>query len=388
LVVFQVSVRQQRFLQLAQQYHPDRNKDPGAADKFKEIAAAYDVLRDDDKRKQYDSFGHDAYAAAGSGGPGGPTGAQRGAAYENVNIEDLLREFGFGGGAQRGGGGGGGNPFGFGGWQRQSAGASAAQRGNDYEVPLSLSFMEAAKGCEKDVTFDAVIKCGTCKGVGAAPGATMQPCKSCGGSGQRVQSSGLFAFATSCESCDGTGKVPTKKCGECSGEGVKPERRTVRVKVPAGVDDGVNIRLASQGEAGRRGGQSGHLYITLKVAAHPVFTRQAFDVHLKAPITIGQAILGGKIRVPTLDGEVDVVIPRGTQPDEKRVLRGKGIQRVNSSGSGDLYVHFQVIVPTKLTPRQEQLLTEYAEAEDVAVKEQGSDGLFAKFKSYLKSHKP
>ncbi len=341
-------------------------------------------MRDDDKRKQYDSFGHDAYAASngGAGGGPGPGGSQR---YENINIEDLLREFGFGGAAQRGGGGGGGGFGGFGGWQRGAASGASMQRGNDYEVPLSLSFMEAAKGCERDVTFDASVKCEPCKGKGAAPGATMQPCKTCGGQGQRVQSSGLFAFATTCESCEGSGKVPSKKCSDCGGDGVRPERRTVRVKVPAGVDDGTNIRLANQGEAGRRGGQSGHLYISLSVSPHPVFTRDGFDVHLKAPITIGQAALGGKIRVPTLDGEVDVVIPRGTQPNEKRVLRGKGIQRVNSSGNGDLYVHFQVIVPSKLTPRQEQLLRDYATEEDVAVHKE-ENGFFAKFKQYLSMH--
>jgi molecular chaperone DnaJ len=365
---------------LAQQYHPDRNKEAGAAEKFKEAAAAYDVLRDDDKRKQYDSHGHEAFTQAAQGGGGGGGAQTR---YENINIEDLLREFGFGGGggASRGQSGGFG---GFGGWQRASGGGSA-QRGNDYEVPLSLTFMEAAKGCERDVTFDASVRCETCKGKGAAPGATMQPCKSCGGQGQRVQSAGLFAFATPCDTCEGSGKVPSKKCGDCGGHGVKPERRTVRVKVPAGVDDGVNIRLANQGEAGRRSGSNGHLYITLSVSPHPVFTRDGFDVHLKAPITLGQAVLGGKILVPTLDGEVDVVIPKGTQPNEKRVLRGKGIQRVNTSGSGDLYVHFQVVVPTKLTAHQEKLLREYAAEEDVAVHKE-ENGFFARFKSYLKQH--
>ena len=181
--------------------------------------------------------------------------------------------------------------------------------------------MEAALGCERTVSFSANVQCGACAGSGAKPGATMKRCSACNGQGQRVQSNGLFTYAATCGVCEGAGETPSESCGECRGEGVRHEQREVRVKVPAGVDDGVNIRLPHQGEAGRRGGPNGHLFIALSVSDHPVFKRDRFDVYIEAPITISQAVLGGKIRVPTLEGEVDIVIPEGTQPGEKRRLR-------------------------------------------------------------------
>jgi len=250
---------------------------------------------------------------------------------------------------------------------------------------MQLDFMEAVEGTEKEVTFNANMACSTCDGSGAKPGTRAQTCRQCGGKGTETATNGFFAFSTTCRTCRGKGSTITTPCTACKGKGNVKGRRTVKVKIPPGVDKGTNIRLAGQGEPGESGGRPGNLYINLSVKDHELFKREGMDVHLDVPISIGQAILGATIRVPTLTGEAELKVPPGTQAEDKRVLRSKGIKQVHSSNSGHQYVHFKVIVPKHITAKQKELLEEFEKLGETETKNQEGfwRDAFKRWREYL-----
>eukprot|EP01114_Cavostelium_apophysatum_P015390 TRINITY_DN4179_c0_g1_i1.p1 TRINITY_DN4179_c0_g1~~TRINITY_DN4179_c0_g1_i1.p1 ORF type:complete len:495 (+),score=104.79 TRINITY_DN4179_c0_g1_i1:114-1598(+) len=345
------------YYQMAKQYHPDANKNNKEAEvKFKEVNAAYEVLGNEEKRKKYDQFGHAAFdpsqfSGAGQGG---------------MSIEDLLRQHGidpFEMMMGMGGGGGGGGPFGGGPFGGFGGFGGVDTRGADVEVPLRLTFKEAVNGVEKEVKYQSKIACTTCSGTGAKPGTKPTVCSTCGGRGQQVQTNGFMHFSTTCSACGGQGKVPSSPCATCRGRGTRAEMRTVKVTIPAGVDNGNNVRMNGMGNAGEKGGKPGNLYVRLSVADDPIFKREGTDVHVDIPISFTQAVLGATVPVQTLTGEVQVTVPAGTQPGEKRVLRSKGIRKVNSNQFGNQYIHFKVKIPSSISQKQKQLLEEFQKEE-------------------------
>ncbi|GBD38037.1 Chaperone protein DnaJ [bacterium HR37] len=316
------------YKRLAFQYHPDRNPgNPEAEEKFKEINEAYQVLSDPEKRAQYDSFGH-------------------------ISSEGLFSDFGFG------------SSFGdlfenlfeevfnVGGRQRQG-------RGRDLKYTLELTFEEAAFGIEKEIVVPKRVLCSECRGRGAAPGGEAV-CVICGGRGTIKYSEGFFAISRTCSNCRGTGRIIRKVCPNCRGEGLTVSEQRVRVRVPAGVGDGTRLRIRGEGEPGLFGGPAGDLYVEIVVKEHPFFRREGRDIYCEVPISFVQAALGTEIEIPTLEGKTTLKIPPGTQPGQIFKLKGKGIVGLNGRGRGDLYVRVQVEVPVKLSPKQRQLLEEFA----------------------------
>lgn len=329
------------YFQLAKKYHPDTNKGDKAAEaKFTEINGAYEVLSDPEKRKRYDITGSEE-EHPGMGGMGGMGGA-------GFAAEDILRDFFGGAGGFRG----------FGGMPGMGA-ANGPSRGGDVEVPLSITFMEAVQGCTKTVNVTTDVSCGTCNGSGAKPKTTATTCGDCKGSGQVRMSQGFFTVQMACTSCGGRGKKQPP-CPACDGASVTKQKREVNVVIPAGADNETVLRLPNQGDAGTMGGSRGHLYVRLVVSPSSTFKREGYDIHVETPISVTQAILGGQVIVPTLTGEVLLKVPPGTQPGEKKVMRGKGVKMLNKAAHGDQFVHFKVKMPGHLTPRQRQLLEEFA----------------------------
>ncbi|KAL2612003.1 hypothetical protein R1flu_023695 [Riccia fluitans] len=286
---------------LAKQHHPDMNKgDEKSEEKFQEIQHAYEVLKDDEKRAMYDQVGPDAYdQAAGGGGPEGFEGFHRG--YGGFDVNEVLNSF-----------------FGVG-----------AARRSSVKVAVSLSFQEAVHGCAKNVVFRTRVPCQTCKGTGIPPGAKTYNCKSCGGTGHKRFNKGPFTFDATCERCDGVGKYTDEKCPTCRGPGTVKTTKQVTVDVPPGVENGMTMKV--QGE----GGNGADLFVELQVSDDPIFRRDGADVHVNSTISFTQAILGGEVQVPTLSGDVSLKVRPGTQPNQKVVLRGKGIKMVDSKRYGD-----------------------------------------------------
>ncbi|CAI5719221.1 unnamed protein product [Peronospora destructor] len=338
-----------KYYQMAKKYHPDTNKaDPNAAKKFAEATEAWEILGDDDKREKYDAYGHAGVnEQAGFGGAGG---------FEGQGFEDIFGEF-FGG-------------QGFGGRARRSS--NQPQRGTDIQVDVTLSFMEAVKGTRRDLNITTDVECDTCNGSGAKPGTKKKTCSACNGSGVYISQQGFFAIETPCHRCRGKGSVIESPCEKCYGKGAVKKPRTVEVKIPEGVDQGMNLRLTHQGEPGQRGGPAGHLYVAIHVLPDPFFKRRKTDVLVDVPISIAQAVLGSTIVVPTLTGEVELKIPRGTQPDTVLQMRGKGIKELNSNRRGSQLVNLQVCVPKSLSSRQEELMEEFLKEENERV-EKGED---------------
>lgn len=329
------------YRKLALQYHPDRNSDPGAEEKFKEATEAYSVLADSGKRTQYDRFGH---AGVGTGGFGG-MGFDPSIFQDFGDLSDIFSSiFGFG------------DIFGAGQGRRRSR----AQRGADLREDITIEFDEAVFGTTTKVTLRRHESCEQCNGSGIAPGKSPTTCRTCAGRGQVRYQQGFFSIARTCSACNGAGVVITDPCTSCRGQGRVMRERTLEVKVPAGVEDGTRIRYAGQGEAGAQGGAPGDLYIVLHVKEHPFFERDGRDLHCVVPVSFPQAALGAEIQVPTLEGMQNLKIPEGTQSGTEFRLRGKGVPTLNGHGKGDLFVEIRVQTPTKLNKRQRELLQEIA----------------------------
>ncbi len=339
------------YRKLAKQYHPDLHPgDKTCEERFKEIGEAYEVLSDADKKARYDQFGHAAFDPnAGYGGDGGGFG-------DFGDLSYILNSF-FGGGFGGFGGGNGGR-------------RSAAQKGENLRVRLSIAFEDAAFGCKREITVPRIEDCETCGGNGCAKGSSPETCSECGGSGsvrtQQRTPFGMMASTSPCRKCGGTGQIVNNPCPDCSGKGKVRRQRTISVNIPAGIDDGQTISLRGQGHAGYLGGPAGDLLITVSVKAHPLFEREGYDVLLEMPITFSQAALGAEIEVPTLDGKVKYTIPEGTQTGTTFRLKGKGIQRLNSSSRGDQYITVVVETPKNMSREQKELLRRFAEASDGA----------------------
>lgn len=351
------------YRKLALQHHPDRNPDnPEAETKFKEAAEAYDVLGDSQKRAQYDQFGHAAF------GPGGQYGGAR-----FTNIEDIFSAFGdiFGGG--------GGGMFGdlFGGGRRSRGGPRA---GRDLKIVLDLTLEEIDTGVERTISLKRHEHCDVCKGSGAKEGTGPTPCSTCGGRGQIHRSQGFFTMASTCPRCRGAGMVVESPCASCRGAGKVAQKSDVTIQIPAGIEEGVRMRVPEAGDVGDPGGPRGDLYCVIREADHKIFQRSGADLITEMPFSFTQLALGDKVEVPTLRGRVEMTIPAGTQSGKVFRLRGQGLPHFNSSGKGDQLVRVFIEVPRKLSDRQKELLNEFATLE---AERSGNKSFFEKIANYF-----
>ena len=352
------------YRQRAREFHPDANPDNAeAAEQFKKVAQAYQVLSDDNQRARYDRYGE---AGVGGNGGGGPTADD----LFGGGLGDIFETF-FGGG---------GSPFG-GGRQR---GPSGPPRGQDIELVADITLEQSVFGDQVDVSLKLPVTCEECSGSGAGAGTSPVTCSDCGGSGQiqRVRQSllGQMVTASPCTRCGGLGQVITSPCGSCRGEGRVTVDKTYQVDVPAGVDSGSTLRLTGRGAVGPRGGRSGDLYVHLRVAPHDMFVRDDHDLVTEVPISIAQASLGTAIELETLDGTEHLVIPPGTQPGREFVLRQRGVPHLRGRGRGDLRARVRVEIPEKLSDKEVELLTAYAEGRGEVVGYE-KEGLFSRIKS-------
>ena len=335
------------YKKLARKYHPDMNPgDKEAEEKFREVNEANEVLSDPEKKARYDQFGFagvDPNYGAGAGGAGGFGGG-----FDFGDLGDIFGSF-FGGG--------------FGGGQRRNP--NAPQRGESIRASVSVSFTDAAFGCEKSVTLERSEMCGTCKGNGCAPGTTPEVCPDCHGTGtvqvRRQTPMGVFASNGPCRKCGGTGRLIHQPCPDCRGGGTVRKRKTIQVTIPAGIDHGQTISLRGQGNAGKNGGPAGDLLITVMVQPHDLFRRDGVDVFCEAPITFTQAVLGAELEIPTIDGKVKYSIPEGTQTGTVFRLKGKGIPVLNGRGRGDQYVTVTIETPRNLNKEQKEALRKFSE---------------------------
>ncbi|WP_436778013.1 molecular chaperone DnaJ [Yinghuangia sp. YIM S09857] len=347
------------FRRLARELHPDVNPDPKTQERFKEINAAYEVLSDPQKRQMYD-LGGDPLGGAGAG-PGGGFGA-------GFGFSDIMDAF-FGQASQRG-------P------------RSRTRRGQDAMIRIEVQLEEAAFGTTREIQVDTAVTCNTCNGEGAAPGTTAQTCDMCRGRGEvsQVTRSFLGQVMTSrpCPQCQGFGTVVPTPCPECAGDGRVRARRTLTVKIPAGVDSGTRIQLAGEGEVGPGGGPAGDLYVEIAEVPHPTFQRRGDDLHCTVTIPMTAAALGTKVPLETLDGVAEIDIRPGTQSGQSIPLHGRGITHLRGGGRGDLLVHVEVQTPTKLDPEQEELLRRLAklraEERPQGQFSPGQQGLFSRLK--------
>ena len=357
------------YRKLAKKYHPDVNPGDQAAEaKFKEVNEAYSILSDKEKRARYDQFGHAGVDPNyGAGGPGGGFGFDMG----DIDLGDIFGSF-FGGGFG-----------GFGG--SASSRRNGPQKGESLRASLTISFEEAAFGCEKEINLNRTEECEACHGSGAEPGTTAETCPDCRGTGVvRVQQrTGGFAFSSTapCSRCRGTGKIIHTPCKACGGSGSVKKTKRVTVSIPAGIDDGQAISLRGQGNAGKNGGPAGDLIVAVHVKPHPQFHRDGTTVLYEQPVTFYQAVMGAELEIPTIDGKVKYNLPAGTQTGTTFRLRGKGIPELRGRGRGDQYVTVRVQVPTSLNGEQKEALRAFAEAmgEDVP-EESGLKGFFDKHK--------
>jgi molecular chaperone DnaJ len=327
------------YRQMALKYHPDRNPGNGEAEEyFKEAAEAYEVLRDSQKRRIYDAYGHEGLQGSGFRGFRG---------FEDIfsSFGDIFQDL---------------FSFGFGGSSRPR---SASRPGDDILYDIRLNFEEAVFGAEKEIQVQTFVECDHCSGSGAEPGTRETVCPMCQGSGQVVQTQGFFRISTTCSRCQGSGRVLVSPCGQCRGQGRVKQAKRVEVKVPAGVDTGTRLRLRGEGESGYRGGLPGDLYVRLNVKPHEFFERDGDNLYAKVTVSFAQAALGDQVEVPTLEGKKTIHIQPGIQPGTVIRFPGDGVPRLRSNGRGDLFFEVQVKIPTRLTPRQEELLRELMELE-------------------------
>lgn len=352
----------QAYRKLALKFHPDRNPDdPKAEDSFKEASEAYSILSDGQKRAAYDRFGHAGLqGAAGGGGFGGFNPETFG------DFSDIL-----------------GNLFGFqdifgGGGQRRTR----AQRGEDLRYDLEISFEEAMFGMTADIQVPRMEACARCKGSGAEPGTSPTSCPTCHGRGEVIYQQSFLSVRRTCSTCNGTGQVIRNACAECRGHGYRQGQRKLKINIPAGVDTGTRVRLTGEGQPGFHGGPAGDLYVFLKVKEHPFFERRESDLHCTIPLNVTQAALGCEVEIPTLGEPSILKVPEGTQNGAKFRFRNKGVAVLNGSSRGDLYVHVEVKIPTKLSREQRKLLEQLRDTLPVD-NSPAEKGLFEKVKDYF-----
>lgn len=349
------------FRKLAMKYHPDRNPDDKAAEaKFKELGEAYEILKDDQKRAAYDQFGHAAFE--NGNGAGGFSGGFSGGGFSDI-FEDIFGEM-MGG--------------------RRSGGRSGGrERGADLRYNMEVSLEEAYTGKTAEISVPTAVTCEECSGSGAKPGSSPSTCSTCAGNGRVRASQGFFSVERTCPSCHGRGEVITDPCESCNGQGRVTKERSLSVNIPEGIEDGVRIRLAGEGEAGARGGPNGDLYIFLSVKPHEFFQRDGADLFCRIPISMTTAALGGQFEVATLDGsKARVKVPEGTQTGKQFRLKSKGMPVMRSTSQGDLYIQVVTETPQKLTRRQRELLEEF---EQLSSEENSpeSTGFFSRMKTFL-----
>ena len=355
------------YRRLAIKYHPDKNPgDKEAEAKFKECAEAYEVLSDPDKRRQYDQFGHEGLRGSGMHD------------FSRMNVEDIFSMFGFEDffgsvfGGARGG--------------RRTAARAGPSRGYDLETAVELTLQEIAKGTEKTIQFTRQDTCPECNGTGGAKGSKPTKCPTCNGTGQVARGGGFFQMVSTCRQCGGTGQIITDPCKKCKGTGRVPKKRTVNIKVPAGVHEGQAIRVAGEGEPGRGGGPHGDLYCYVRVKPHDFFERSGNDLSVVVPISFTQAALGTTVEVPTLDGKRKLKIPAGTQYGRILRIEGQGLPDIRTHRTGDLYVQILVETPTKLNSEQQDLLRKFAETENKNVSPKTTN-FFEKLKRHFGENK-
>ena len=345
------------YRKLAMKFHPDRNPDDAEAEAlFKEAAEAYEVLSDQQKRKIYDTYGHEGLKNSGYSGPG-----DAGDIFSHMSemFGDL---FGFGGRARR-------------------RDPNGPVQGDDLRYDLEISFMDAVHGVEKEVEITKRETCWTCEGSGARPGYQPQTCPTCNGRGQVIRSQGFFQVSSTCPQCHGSGRIISDPCADCNGEGLVNRKKTVKLKIPAGVDTGSRMRLSGEGEGGRRGGPSGDLYVIIHVHEHEFFLREGQTIFLHYPMPMVKAALGCEVDVPTIHGSCLLKIAPGTQSGERFTLRNEGVPGLRGGRRGDMVVEIQVQTPTKLSKKQKELLQEF----DEQTREEEGEGFFSKlFHSHFK----
>lgn len=331
------------YRKLAKTYHPDLNpNNEKAAELFKEINQAYEILSDETKRRHYDQFGEASFQNGGMGNGG-----------FNMDFSDIFGDIFdiFGGG-----------------YSSRSSNQNGPKRGSDLEKQILLTFDEAAFGVEKEISVSRTEECSHCNGSGAEPGTSKSTCDQCHGSGQirRTQSSplGTFVRTSVCDKCGGTGEIIEEKCHQCEGSGKERKNKSINVKIPAGVDNGSVINLRGEGNSGTKGGPNGDLYLIIKVKEHEFFQRHGYDIYYKLPISFAQAALGANLKIPTLEGLEDYEIPEGVQTGTRFKLKGKGVQRLNSKSKGDIFFDVQVVTPKKLSSKQRELFEELADHSD------------------------
>ena len=349
------------FRKMAMKHHPDRNPDDAAAEaKFKEINEAYEVLKDPQKRAAYDQYGHAAFEQGGGFGNGGFGGG----GFSDI-FEDIFGEM-MGGGGRRG-----------------SARSGGRERGADLRYNMEVSMEDAYRGKSAEISVPTAVTCETCSGSGAKPGSAPSVCGTCAGNGRVRASQGFFSIERTCPECQGRGEVISDPCSDCAGQGRVTKERTLSVDIPAGIEDGVRIRLGGEGEAGSRGGPAGDLYIFLSVRPHEFFQRDGADLFCKIPISMATAALGGQFEVACLDGSKSrVKVPEGTQTGKQFRLRGKGMPIMRSSDVGDLYIQVVTETPQKLSKRQRELLEEFEQISSEANSPE-SAGFFSRMKRFL-----
>lgn len=350
---------------LSKKYHPDLNKEPGADEKFKEVNEAFEILKDPQKRQRYDQYGTTDDNAYGNGA-GGFGGFDQ--SFGGGGFEDIFSSF-FGGGARQ-------------------TDPTAPTQGNDLQYRMDLTFEEAIFGKETTISYNRQEQCATCNGSGAKPGTSPETCSKCHGAGriqvERQTPFGNMRTTETCDVCNGTGKEIKEKCPTCGGDGHTVERHSVKVKVPAGIEDGQQIRLEGQGESGTNNGPYGDLYIVFHVSPSKEFSRRGSTVYSDRSISFPQAALGDEIKVKTVHGDVKLKIPSGTQTGTTFKLKGKGSPKLNSSGTGDHLVTVHVITPKKLTEDQKKALHDYADAGGDKITEQDSGNFFDKMRDAFK----
>ena len=355
------------YRKLSKKYHPDINKEPDAEEKFKEISEAYEILSDPQKRAAYDQYGHagtDPNYGGGYGGFGGNYGGFSGGGSFG-GFEDIFESF-FGGGGGR------------------SVDTNAPRQGADLQYAVNLKFEEAIFGVEKTVKYNREEMCHTCGGNGAKPGTQPVTCSKCHGAGtinvERQTPLGRMMSRQTCDVCHGTGKEIKEPCPTCHGSGHEKKAHEVKVTVPAGVEDGQQMRLQNQGEAGENGGPYGDLYVVFRVEESDIFDRDGAEIYYELPLNFVQAALGDEINVPTVHGEVKLKVPAGTQTGTNFRLRGKGAPKLRGTGNGDQHVKVKLITPKNLNEEQKQALRQFAEVSGTKLTEQQSEGFFDKMK--------